>query len=82
MLSVSLERAQAAKQLAQRFRKVPSLTGVGITRVGGEYAIKLNLSRPTEPGVTFPAEIYGVPLCVEGTGNIRSPKVPAPPRAL
>jgi hypothetical protein len=80
--STSLERARAAKNAAlQRFRNLPSLTGVGITRVGGGYAIKLNLSRPIEPGVTFPADIDGVPLCVEVTGTIRSSEVPAP-RAL
>ena len=55
MPPISLERAQAAKKAAlQRFRKLPSLTGVGITRVGGGYAIKLNLSEPIESDVTFP----------------------------
>jgi len=71
MPPISLERAQAAKNAAlQRFRKLPCLTGVGITRIGGEYAIKLNLSEPVEPGVTFPPDIDGVPLCVEVVGTI------------
>jgi hypothetical protein len=81
MRPISLERAQAAKKAAlQRFKKLPSLTGVGITRVGGGYAIKLNLREPIEPGVTFPADIDGVPLCVEITCTIRSPEVRLPPR--
>jgi hypothetical protein len=72
MPRISLERAQAAKKAAlHRFKKLASVTGVGITRVGGEYAVKLNLSEPIEPGVTFPSDIDGVPLCVEVTGAIR-----------
>ena len=72
MSQISLERARAAKKTAlQRFKKLASLTGVGITRVDGEYAVKLNLSEPIEPGVTFPDDINGVPLCVEVTGTIR-----------
>ena len=71
MPPISLERAEAAKKAAlQRFRKLPSLTGVGITRVAGEYAIKLNLGEPVEPGVPFPDDIDGVPLYVEVTGTI------------
>ena len=46
-MPISLERARAAKRAAaQRFRQLPCLTGVGITRIGGEYGIKLNLSQP------------------------------------
>ncbi len=72
MPRITLERAQAAKKAAlQRFRKLASLTGVGITRVDGGYAVKLNLSKPIEPGVEFPADIDGVPLRVEVTGTIR-----------
>jgi len=72
MPQISLERAQAAKKAAlQRFKKLASLTGVGITRVDGGYAVKLNLSEPIEPGVKFPADINGVPLRVEVTGTIR-----------
>jgi hypothetical protein len=73
MTQISLQRAQAAKKAAlQRFRKLATLTGVGITRVGGGYAVKLNLSEPVEPGMKFPADINGVPLRVEVTGTIRS----------
>jgi hypothetical protein len=72
MSHITLERAQAAKKAAlQRFKKLASLNGVGITRVNGGYAVKLNLSKPIEPGVKFPADIDGVPLHVEVTGIIR-----------
>jgi hypothetical protein len=69
MPEVSLEQARAAKETAlRRFRK---LGAVGITRVHGRYALKLNLSVPLEPGVALPADIDGVPLRVEVTGTIR-----------
>ena len=69
MLEISLEQARAAKEAAlQRFKKVGS---VGITRVHGEYALKLNLSVPIEPGVQLPSDIDGVPLRVEVAGPIR-----------
>jgi hypothetical protein len=72
MPQISLERARAAKRAAiERFGKLGHVTGVGITRVGGEYAVKLNLSEPIEPGVTLPPDIDGVPLRVEITGAIR-----------
>ena len=72
MSRISLEQAQAAKRTAlQRFKKLGHVTGVGITRVHGEYAIKLNLSEPVGPGVTLPADIDGVPLRVEVGGMIR-----------
>jgi hypothetical protein len=73
MPHISLERAQAAKKTAlQRFGKLETLTGVGITRVGGEYAVKLNLREPIGPGVKLPPDIDGVPLRVEVTGGIRT----------
>ena len=73
MPQISLERARAAKKAAvQRFKTLDRVTGVGITRVGGSYAVKLNLSEPIEPGTTLPTDIDGVPLCVEITGSIRS----------
>jgi hypothetical protein len=73
MSEISLEQAQAAKKIAlRRFKKLGSVTGVGITRVGGEYAVKVNLSEPIDPGVTMPSEIDGVPLRVEVTGAIKA----------
>jgi hypothetical protein len=73
MSEISLARAQAAKRTAlRRFKKLGSVTGVGITRVRGEYAVKVNLSEPIEPGVTVPSDIGGVPLRVEVTGGIKA----------
>lgn len=48
-----------------------SYPSVDNTRFRGEYAVKLNLSEPIEPGVKLPSDIDGVPLRVEVTGTIR-----------
>jgi hypothetical protein len=70
-MPISLEQAQAAKKVVlRRYEALDNVTGVGITRVRGRYAVKLNLSEPAEPGVDFPPEIDGVPLKVEVTGPI------------
>jgi hypothetical protein len=70
---VSLEQATAAKREAlRRFGKLATLTGVGITRVGGEYAVKVNVSEPLDDDAAVPADIEGVPVRVEVTGAIRS----------
>lgn len=73
MPRIPLDKAQAAKRLAlRRFQKLGKVTGVGITRVKGEYALKVNLSEPVEPGTKVPTEIDGVPVRVEVTGTIRA----------
>jgi hypothetical protein len=69
MPQISLEQARAAKKTAlQRFKDLGS---VGITRVDGEYAVKLNLVEPVAAGVKLPSDIDGVPLRVEVTGVVR-----------
>jgi hypothetical protein len=73
MPHISLDKAQAAKRSAlQRFQKLGKVTGVGITRVKGEYAVKVNLSEPIEPGTELPTDIDGVSVRVEVTGTIRA----------
>jgi len=73
MPQVTLERAQAAKKTAIRLLEtVGSVVGVGITRLGGEYAVKVNLSGPVAPGTELPTEIDGVPVRVEVTGSVRA----------
>jgi len=73
MPQVTLERAQAAKLTALRLLEtVGNVVGVGITRLGGEYAVKVNLSGPVAPGIEVPTEIDGVPVRVEVTGAIRA----------
>jgi hypothetical protein len=71
-MAVSLDRARAAKARALRqFRKYGDVVGVGITRVGDDYAVKINLSEPPAPGVELPTDVDGVPVKVEVTGVIK-----------
>ena len=73
MSQITLKKARAAKQAALRhFERLGTVVGVGVTRVGGEYAVKVNLEKPMRPGTKLPAEIDGVPVCVEVTGMIRA----------
>jgi hypothetical protein len=73
MPQVTLEEAQAAKQaIRRRFETLGKVVAVGITRVGGEYAVKVNLSEPLEADITLPTEIDGVSVHVEVTGSIRT----------
>jgi hypothetical protein len=70
---ITLKKAQAAKRAALvRLRSVAEVVGVGITRVGGEYAVKVNLREPVELGAKLPDSIDGVAVRVEITGPIRA----------
>ena len=70
MPTITLDQARAAKAVAKRQFKRYKLVGVGITRVSGAYAVKVNLSEPPAPGAKLPSEISGVPIRVEITGRI------------
>lgn len=72
MANISLEDAQAAKQqVARRLEGVAQVVGIGITRVDGRYAVKVNLNSPLSTRVVLPESIDGVPIRVEVVGNIR-----------
>jgi len=72
MAGVTIEQARAAKAAAQRyFEERGSVVGVGVTRVDGDYAVKINLREPLADGIEIPAEIDGVPVRVEVVGPIR-----------
>ena len=73
----SLERARAVKQRAlEVFSKLGDVVGVGLTRIGDEYGIKVNLGSAVKDESTLPSEVDGVPVKVEVVGAIR--KRPAP----
>lgn len=67
----NLEKARAAKALAvSRLAGLAQVNGVGITRVGQGYGVKINLSEQLHPGTEIPAAIDGVPVVVELVGRI------------
>lgn len=71
MPEVTLERARKAKRVVQsKLEGCGTVTGIGITRTGGEYAVKVNLAEP-EPDREIPTEVDGVQVCIEITGPLR-----------
>jgi hypothetical protein len=65
----TLDEARAAKEkvrlaLADR----PEVTGIGITRRGDGYAVKVDLARPC---AAVPPAVGGVPVHVEIVGRVR-----------
>jgi hypothetical protein len=72
MPGVTLEQARAAKAAARRhFENLGTVVGVGVTRIEGDYAVKVNLSEPPAEGTELPEEIDGVPVRIEVVGTIR-----------
>lgn len=67
----SLDAARAAKAQAQEtFAALAPVVGVGITRIGGVYGLKVNLQQAPGADVALPTEIAGVPVRVEIVGKI------------
>ncbi len=68
----SLEEARAAKPAAQEtFARLGKVTGIGITRSGGGYALKVNLQHNLAAGTEMPKEVQGVPVKVEVVGEVK-----------
>jgi len=68
----TLARARAAKARAHEvFSKLADVVGVGITTIGSEYGLKVNVSSPPPSSNTLPSEVDGVPVRVEVVGKIR-----------
>lgn len=71
-MPITIERARAAKAAAKaELARVPGVSGVGLTKVGAGYALKLNLREALPPSVKVPRSIDGVPVRVEVVGPIR-----------
>jgi hypothetical protein len=69
--TIDIDRARAAKAKALTvFGDLVRVNGVGITRVGGGYGVKVNLSQHPPKGVRLPHEVDGVPVRVEYVGPI------------
>lgn len=77
MTACTLHDARAAKQkLAQRLATVEGIVGVGITKRDGQYAVKVNLSRPLTDSNVIPNTVDGVPIYLELVGPIRARSTP------
>lgn len=70
-MPISLEQARAAKESAKvLLAALPGVVGVGITKVGEDYALKVNLRAPLPAGMSAPERIGDVPVKVEVVGRI------------
>ena len=68
---IALEEARTAKERAKLiFRKLGHINGIGITRQGGSYAVKVNLKSSPKNNTFLPKEIDGVPVVVHIVGKI------------
>ena len=68
----TLDEARAAKPLVERqLASLAGVVGVGITRVGRGYGVKVNLSQAPATPAEIPAEVAGVPVRIEVVGVVR-----------
>lgn len=77
MTACTLAKARATKRRAHStFAALADVVGVGITRRGEGYALKVNLRSAPASGVTLPEDVNGVPVHVEVVGTLtkRAPK--------
>jgi hypothetical protein len=72
MKTIGLDEARAAKERAKSiFPEKASVVGIGLTRVGDGYGVKVNLGAPPAPDADLPETIDGVPVRIEVVGTIR-----------
>jgi hypothetical protein len=68
----SLDEARRAKAAVLSMLEHHDLVnGVGVARVDDGYVVKVNLSRPPDPDLTFPSSVDDVPVTWEVVGEIR-----------
>ncbi len=72
MKTIGLDEARAAKERAKSiFAGKASVVGIGLTRIGDGYGVKVNLDAPPASDANLPKTIDGVPVRVEVIGPIR-----------
>ena len=69
--ATAFDRARNAKpRAAAAARRCAPVVGVGITRLGGQVAVKVNLAAPAERPSDLPEAVDGVPVVYEVVGRI------------
>lgn len=77
MAASTLEEARAAKDRVRKLcARKADVAGVGITRVGDGFGVKVNLTTAPAEGVELPKVVDGVPIKVEVVGPIRKQSPP------
>ncbi len=71
MTGTGLDKARAAKeQVKAAFAGKATVVGIGITRIGNGYGVKVNLGAPPDADAELPETIDGVQIRVEVVGPI------------
>jgi hypothetical protein len=69
--AITLEAARAAKDAAKRkLARRSGVVGIGVTRQGGSYAVKVNLGQGAT-AARLPKDVNGVPVVVAVVGSVR-----------
>lgn len=69
----SLPKVRAAqRKVIAQLARVREVNGVGITRVGTGYGLKVNMTSRPRRRIRLPEEIDGIPVRVEVVGQIRA----------
>jgi hypothetical protein len=72
MADVTIEQAREAKPLAaEQAKRHATVVGVGLTRDGTSFAVKVNLGAAPANPERLPKEVAGVPVRYEVVGRIR-----------
>jgi hypothetical protein len=80
MANPTLQEARAVKpRVRALFAEHGEVLGVGITRMGDAYGVKVNLRAAPVSGVRLPESIDGVPIKMEVVGTVRKLKKRSPP---
>jgi len=71
-MPITIAQARAAKDVAKiELAGIPGVVGIGLTKVGNDYALKINLREALPGDMRVPQSIAGVPVKVEVVGQIR-----------
>lgn len=71
-MPITIDQARAAKEAAKTLLGgLPGVVGIGVTKIGEDYALKVNLRASLPADVEIPERIAGVVVCTEVVGDIR-----------
>jgi hypothetical protein len=71
-----LNAARGAKEKAKQiFSQYGTVNGIGLTRMGGLYAVKVNFESEPHDQDCMPREVEGVPVVVQVTGPLHKQAV-------
>jgi hypothetical protein len=71
-MATTIDKARRAKAKARSLAEaVAIVTGVGLTKVGSAYAVKVNVERANAALAKLPKSINGVSVVYEATGTIK-----------